>query len=785
MAPFRNPRSARQGPTVLPQRNPSAHSQGLLRQLDAVEAALEDPSPQPRPPEAVGHLITAEVVPGTTFHAEGLSDVRTDTALVAVLEDEALVHVRRDDLSALRRKIEAYGDPGRRTRRGQPRNEQLVAPIQTIRPATLADLSEGAFAPDLIDSGQVYWVELWTRGGRLETEEERRRVAAEVHWLARLYGVEDRRIHTFRATERDIFLLPLPGRALLQLPVSTPDVYRIAPPSPGLRGLVVLGSASDLVIPDRVQPPDPTSSIVVIVDTGVAAEHPLIRPALIDRGVSVVVGEPSPDDTHGHGTEMAGVAAYADLSESLLATGQMTPRNRLQNIRILVRDQTSDDDREFWPERTERAVLEAENTGLGRRVFNFSIGAINPEAGRPTSWSLAMDLLAFNDGLGRLMVTSAGNANVSPFRAEYPHLNLATPLDDPAHAVNVITTGAITERDSLPADAQHGTLQPLAACGQLSPYSACDLGGVRPIKPDVVVEGGNCAPDGTLPNVGIEALSIVTTSRKHVQGRPLDITYATSPAAANTSGLLGGIWRVNQTRRPETVRGLLIHSARWSPALRSQFPNRRDLLRAVGYGVPRQEAAAYSSRTRPTLIVEDVLYPGQRDEEGALIRPVHFYQLPLPSEQLLALGEQEVELAVTLSFFVEPNESSRRSYAGAMLRWDMQGPAEGQEQFRQRINRLERPADYERVTSSYPWEIGIDTRSRGSVQSDRCQITGADLAGHRLVAVYPTLGWWDRRSDRVDRPIRYSLIVSVDAGNADIDLYALVEVEIAVEVPAT
>jgi hypothetical protein len=482
---------------------------------------------------------------------------------------------------------------------------------------------------------------------------------------------------------------------------------------------------------------------------------------------------------------MAGVAAYADLSESLLARGLVTPRNWLQNVRILVRDQSSDDDREFWPERTERAVLAAESTGSGRRVFNFSIGARNPEAGRATSWSLAMDLLAFNEGFGRLIVTSAGNTNVSPFRADYPNLNLATPLDDPAHAVNVITTGAISERDSLPTDAQHGTLEPLAACGQLSPYSACDLGGARPIKPDVVAEGGNCAPDGSLPNVGVEALSIVTTSRKHAQGRPLDITYATSPAAASTSGLLGEIWRANQTRRPETVRGLLVHSARWPPALRAQFPNGRDLLRAVGYGVPRQEVAAYSGRTRPTLIVEDVLYPGRRDEEGSLIRPVHFYQLPLPSEELLALGDREVELAVTLSFFIEPNESSRRSYAGAMLRWDMQGAIEDREQFRQRINWLERPAEYERATSSYPWEIGIDTRSRGSVQSDRCRTSAAELAGHRLVAVYPTLGWWDRRSDRTDRPMRYGLIVSVDAGSADIDLYALVEAEIAVAVPAT
>ena len=168
-----------------------------------------------------------------------------------------------------------------------------------------------------------------------------------------------------------------------------------------------------------------------------------------------------------------------------------------------------------------------------------------------------------------------------------------------------------------------------------------------------------------------------------------------------------------------------------------------------------------------------------RDE---LQREVHLVSLPLPNEALLELGEHEVELSVTLSFFIEPNESNRRYYAGSMLRWDIQRPTETDEDFRRRVNRLERPEGFVPSADSYPWDIGPDTRSRGSVQSDRCRVTAASLAGRKLIAVFPVLGWWEGRADRLDAVVPYSLVARVDAGDADIDLYAEIAAEIGVSV---
>jgi hypothetical protein len=532
-------------------------------------------------------------------------------------------------------------------------------------------------------------------------------------------------------------------------------------------------------IPDH---PGRAASTVVVMDTGIAINHPLLVQALIGEGTSVIVDDPSPIDAHGHGTEMAGVAAYRDLGGGLIGQLPLIPRVWLQNLRLLAQNQQTDADRPFWPERTQEAVLAAEENRLGRRVFNLSIGAPNPNSDSHTSWSVAMDLLAFNDGFGRLFTVAAGSVEPSAVRDNYPAQNLAASLDDPAQALNVVSVGAITERATMPNEAMYGTLQPLAEVGQLSPYSACDVGGPRAIKPEIVIEGGNCAPDGTLAGMGIESLSMLTTGREHLTKRPLTVTWGTSAAAASASGLMGEIWEANPRRRPETVRALLIHSARWSEVMTEQMPNKSDRLRAFGYGQPDVDRASWSARQRPTLIAEDSLRPGRVDEGGGTGRDVLFYQLPLPSSELLVFGGAPVTLAVTLSYFIEPNEANYRRYAGAGLRWDMQGEVEDEIMFRRRINKLERPSGYTSHTSSYGWEIGPDTRSRGSVQSDWCTTTAASLAGDRLLAVFPTLGWWEGREQRAGAVIPFSLVVTIDAGQADVDLYSLIEAAIAIPI---
>jgi hypothetical protein len=360
---------------------------------------------------------------------------------------------------------------------------------------------------------------------------------------------------------------------------------------------------------------------------------------------------------------------------------------------------------------------------------------------------------------------------------------MAAFLHDPAQAVNALTVGGITHRDAI---TTAGTMKPVAQAGQLSPYTSTNASSTLPIKPEIVMEGGNACPDGTLMGTGEADLSVLAADHRHASGHLLGWTWATSAACAAATGLTAEIWNANRHRSPQTIRALLVNAARWTPEICAQHPDRRERLRAVGYGQPQREIALASTQQRPTLILENSIAPEQPFASAA--RAMHLISLPLPSDELLALGDHPVELAVTLSYFGEPNEARRVRYTGASLAWDLQRRGEDDDQFVRRVNDIDRPKGQNRPKPADPWtmEIGPEARSRGTVQADRLRTDAASLAGDKHIAVWPIRGWWaDHPKTRADSAVTYSLVVTIDAGDAEIDLHALIEARIAISVDAS
>ena len=64
-------------------------------------------------------------------------------------------------------------------------------------------------------------------------------------------------------------------------------------------------------------------------------------------------------------------------------------------------------------------------------------------------------------------------------------------------------------------------------------------------------------------------------------------------------------------------------------------------------------------------------------------------------------------------------------------------------------------------TNSFDWDIGIQARSRGTVQSDRWHGKMSELVGDKLIAIVPVLGWWEQRKTLKRQELKFSLIVSV------------------------
>jgi hypothetical protein len=173
------------------------------------------------------------------------------------------------------------------------------------------------------------------------------------------------------------------------------------------------------------------------------------------------------------------------------------------------------------------------------------------------------------------------------------------------------------------------------------------------------------------------------------------------------------------------------------------------------------------------------------------------HTIPWPTSVLEDLGETEVTMRVTLSYFIEPSPGRRgwttstsHRYQSHGLRFDVIRVQEDEDAFAKRLTREAWDSD-NRPTSTPDnrrWVVGSDRRTNGSLHSDWWRGLASDLAVCNRIAVYPVTGWWKERKHkgRVESSTRYSLVVSLETDDQSVDLYTAItaqaEVNTLVEV---
>ncbi len=209
--------------------------------------------------------------------------------------------------------------------------------------------------------------------------------------------------------------------------------------------------------------------------------------------------------------------------------------------------------------------------------------------------------------------------------------------------------------------------------------------------------------------------------------------------------------------------------------------DKKNLIRRYGYGVPDLDRALNSSNSDLTLIIEDQLLPFKKDRNGIKTNKMNLHDLPWPTAKLQELGETNVELKVTLSYFIEPNPGERgykrkHRYASYGLRFEVKRPLEADIAFQYRINQVTREEEKNIISSSREidhWFLGSNLRNKGSLHSDIWTGTAADLANRGMIGVYPVGGWWKEQTQlkRYNQPVRYTLIVTIRVPEVECDIY--------------
>ncbi len=549
-------------------------------------------------------------------------------------------------------------------------------------------------------------------------------------------------------------------------------------------------------------PPSDHAPRVCLLDSGVTRAHPLLKPLMDVGDLHTVEPAWGVDDQADHGTGLAGLAAYGDLTEALSSTSAIIVPHRLESVKLLPAEGANKGDARHHAYLFMEGVARPEITAPNRlRVFTSAVTASDyRDRGRPSSWSAAVDSLAADTGgegeNPRLFVLSAGNNSDPNAWATYPDCLATNLVHDPGQAWNAITVGACTDK----IDTQgHPSLTPIAQEGGLTPFTTTTKTWDRtwPLKPEVVLEGGNAAKDD-LGATCMTSLSLLTIHNQPLE-RLFTTSNATSAASALCAGMAARIMAAYPNLRVETVRALLVHSARWSESMRSMFlpaaPTKDDylnLIRHCGWGIPDLERALWSAGNSLTMVVEDLVHPYQKLPGKVVSRDMNLHSLPWPKDELEALQDTPVEMRVTLSYFIEPNPSARGiaskfHYPSHRLRFDVQRPLDAStDQFVARLNaaaQREDDGDGDPVNPSDPnWLLGSQRRHRGSLHQDMWKGTAAELASRGFIAVYPAVGWWRTRHalERYGLPARYSLVVSIQTPQTNVDLYAAVAQKIPV-----
>jgi hypothetical protein len=563
-------------------RSPAPRARDRVQHAQRLEAALNtaltaarqaaDVAVQNAPNATPGYYLDFTVAREGAHFVQSLENRQQGIELLTVRPEEhanvlrATVFVPYGAENFFLRRISAYRSED--TASGRPKHERLVANIDAIALAAVRSF----FSDDLErfpNHDNPLWWEIWLRQG---TAERFLTSAART-------GAGIRAGERLVFPEREVYLINASISTLARLVTSTDAIaeLRLAADTPWvfaeMRNLDQVEWARNLA--NRVQAPADNAPAVCVLDSGVTHTHQLLSPALDPADLHSYDPTWGTNDSAnwlGHGTSMAGVSLYNDLTRHLLNNDPVQLQHRLESVKLLDPSGAQHAPHLYGAVTSECVARVEVHAPARKRAFCLAVTSeLGAPGGRPTAWSAEVDALAYADGVnGRLFVLSAGNlARASIVAAEYPAANDLNPVQNPAQSWNSITVGSYTEK-SVIADPTFDGWTAIAPSGELSPASRTSITWDRqwPIKPDIVSEGGNWATDGERTDSPDDLAVLTTNFQPHI--RQFTTIRDTSAAAATVSEISGRLLAAQPHLWAETLRALIVHSARWTDPMRAQ-----------------------------------------------------------------------------------------------------------------------------------------------------------------------------------------------------------------------
>lgn len=344
------------------ERDRSAHAAKLRGEL--LTAASESERLQKMPELAqfedeAGITLVIRSAPNHPLKLEALDSPSSGVVLASTKTEEvempdgstgevmlASVFVKHGKLTYLTKRLADFeAEKKRKDKEGKviaADNADLMANIESIGIAAVETLWNSRH--DLPSLDDLAWWEVWVRVSR-KSERERHTIAVR-HECERL-GIELKE-DVLHLPEHSVMLLRTTRRELASAIAILNFVSELRRPAVAGAFFMELKPSEQHQIADdlkrRLVPPQPDAPAVCVLDSGVNRGHPLLADLLDESHADAVKPAWGHDDHYpgGHGTPMAGLAAFGDLSPLLEGTDLVELTHRLESVKILPRAGTNE-----------------------------------------------------------------------------------------------------------------------------------------------------------------------------------------------------------------------------------------------------------------------------------------------------------------------------------------------------------------------------------------------------------------------------------------------------------
>jgi hypothetical protein len=532
-------------PTPLPERDRQQHGAALQSQLLALRpAAARAANQQQQSGLTSGLGLQIEFVgwPDVALAFGSLHEQRQKIELLSVRTEGAVtyatVFVPDGKLAHFEKYIKEYLAERKNKNGDSLDHKALINTIAMIRLASIRALWTDDVDQLPEDQTYCFWWEVW-----LPVRGNRGAVLADFHILAKRAGCEvsprqanfpERTVVWMYGSQQQLqtSVAMLNCVAELRRAKDTAEFFDGLPPAEQ-QGWV----ESAL---ERLHIPADNDIVprICLIDSGINRGHPMLAPFISSADLYTYNPAWGVNDAANHGTGLAGLALFGDMTNVLANNGPITIAHRLESVKIILDAGTNTNGGHSHAALFGDAVSQPEITAPNRpRLFATAVTASDyRDRGRPSSWSSMVDRLACDADAGdddnkfpRLFVLAAGNIRDGNAWMRYPASLSTNLIHDPGQAWNAITVGAFTGKF----DTEELALAPVASDGGLSPFTTTSAAweSAWPLKPDVVMEGGNVSKNSS-GFAGMQpSLSLLTTNNQPLD-RLLTTTNATSAAAA-------------------------------------------------------------------------------------------------------------------------------------------------------------------------------------------------------------------------------------------------------------